>query len=167
MLKHYHKLPLSHIEHDTKSHFNHPLPKHPKTDFFNNLMSYNSQVLREDISHFCENFEKFSENSNFRSKYTWLEIWARDQNRSLSISARLAFFRNNPMYNSALFKFQEIFEGKIKFSKISNFDRKILFLDFNFLNSSKIYGFFILQVSSRFIAFANLTKRNYVTLRKS
>ena len=51
------------------------------------------------------------------------------------------FFRSNPMYNSALFKFQEIFEGKIKFSKISNFDRKILFLDFNFLNSSKFMVF--------------------------
>ena len=61
LLKHYHKLPLSHIEHDTKSHFNHPLPKHPKTDFFNNLMSYTSQALREGISNFCEIFEQFSE----------------------------------------------------------------------------------------------------------
>ena len=58
LLKHYHKLPLSHIEHDTKSHFNHPLPKHPKTDFFNNLMSYTSQALREGMSNFCENFQK-------------------------------------------------------------------------------------------------------------
>ena len=80
LLKHYHKLPLSHIEHDTKSHFNHPLPKHPKTDFFNNLMSYTSQALREGISNFCENFENFSENSKLRSN--WLKIWARDQNRS-------------------------------------------------------------------------------------
>ena len=69
-------------------------------------------------------------------------------------------------YTIQLFSnFDGILREKLNLQKFQISIEKILFLDLNFLKTSKILKKNILQVLSRLIAFSNLTKRNYVTLR--
>ena len=97
-------------------------------------------------------FAKFLNNfpsiyPKFWKKYTRLEICAGDQNRSLSIWAQLVIRNFEGIYKNLKFRSKNTIFGFQLSKNIKNTQKNIL------------------QVSSRLIAFSNLTKRNYVTLR--